>query len=379
MTKTTAVHDIAGSQCLYMSLELAWKEWKLSFTIGRSQKPRQRTIKARNLAALRGEILAAKKRFGLPESARVVSCYEAGRDGFWIHRYLTSKGIENVIVDASSIEVKRRGRRRKTDHIDGIKLVMMLVRYVEGELGVWGVVEVPSDAEEDARHVHRELEALKRDRVRQMNRIRGLLALHGLELPSWSDFEGEVARLKRWDGSRLPTCLHARLLNEYRRLVFVDSQIRDIEALRRRLVKESSAPAIDMVRLLNDLRGIGIQSSWLFTYELFAWRAYRNCRQAGSLVGLAPTPYNSGDSSKEQGISKAGSRRVRRMAIEIAWGWLRYQKKSRLTTWYQTRFGGGGSRLRRIGIVALARKLLIDLWRYAETGVVPEGAELKAR
>ena len=150
-----------------------------------------------------------------------------------------------------------------------------------------------------------------------------------------------------------------------------------MEATRKETLRSSGDPAIEQVRRLLQLKGIGMNSAWVYVMEFFAWRAFRNRRELGSLAGLAPTPYASGESSRERGISKAGNRPVRALAIEIAWCWLRYQPDSQLSRWYQRRFAKGGSRVRRIGIVALARKLLIALWRYVEEDILPEGAQLK--
>jgi len=360
-----------------LAFDLGNAEWKLAFSTGLGQKPRLRTIKARELDALQDEIRLAKRRFGLPETARVKSCYEAGRDGFWLHRYLVSKGVQNLIVDSASIEVNRRARRAKTDRLDAAKLSSMLIRYCNGEKKVWSVVHVPSVEVEDQRHLHRQMLAFKADRTRHTNRIKGLLASQGVAVPLTRDFLEQVKTIHLWDGSSLPAGLRARLEREYASYQAVDGQIRDLEAERREKIRHSEQASDEMVRQLLKLRGIGENSAWLVVKEFFAWRDFHNRREVGSLAGLTPTPYQSGDESREQGISKAGSRPVRAVMIEVSWGWLRYQPQSELTLWYQENFGHGSKRMRKVGIVALARKLLIALWHYLKTGEIPAGAQLK--
>jgi len=377
MTATLCqVNDPANnSQVLYLAFELGWSEWKLAFTTGFGQAARLRSLGARNLAGLQEEIAAAKKRFGLPADAPVRSCYEAGRDGFWLHRYLTEHGIANLIVDSASIEVNRRQRRVKNDRLDAEKLARMLMRYHNGETKVWGIVRVPGVVDEDQRQLHRDLLELKAERTQHVNRIKGLLASVGLAATVDAKFPERLPQWKIWNGTAVPASLQQRLLREFARWEFVDRQIKDVENERARKVRTSSEEPIRKVRKLLELRGIGFNSAWLYVMEVFGWREIRNRRELGALAGLTPTPYQSGDSDREQGISKAGNRRLRVMAVEIAWCWLRYQPNSRLSLWYQQRFAAGKSRQRRIGIVALARKLLVALWRYVEHGVVPEGAE----
>jgi transposase len=370
------MEDTTGST-LYLAFELGSSKWKLGFTVGLGQSPRRRAIDAGDLVALQEEIRRAKRRFSLPETAPVKSCYEAGRDGFWLHRYLLAQEVENLIVDSASIEVNRRARRAKTDDLDVGKLLSMLIRYHSGEKKVWSVVHVPGVEAEDKRHLHRQLFKFKADRTRHINRIKGLLAGQGVRMPVGADFLERLGAIRLWDGSSLPPSLRARLEREYACLQFVDQQIQELGAERRELLRTSDDPSVEKVRRLLKLRGIGENSSWLFVMEFFGWRKFRNRRQVGGLAGLAPTPYQSGEGSREQGISKAGNRLVRTMAVEIAWGWLRYQPDSELTLWYQKKSGQGGKRLRKIGIVALARKLLVALWRYLETGEVPAGAQLK--
>jgi transposase len=362
---------------LYLSFELGEQNWTLGFTIGSGQEPRKRKIAARDLKALEQEIARAKQRFGLPETAPVVSCYEAGRDGFWLHRYLVAHDIQNLIVDSSSIEVNRRAKHAKTDRIDAGKLVMMLVRYTLGEHKLWSVVHVPSLEAEDARHLHRELLSLKADQTRHINRVKGLLTGQGVSLSIGANFVNQLDQVRLWDGSRLPSGARARLEREYTGFQFAHQHILELEAERAALLRTSDDPSVELVRRLLRLYAIGENSAWLYVMEFFGWREFHNRREVGGLAGLAATPFDSGEQSRDQGISKAGNRPIRAMAIEIAWCWLRYQPDSELSRWYHERFGKGGKRLRKIGIVALARKLLIALWCYLEDGVIPAGAQLK--
>jgi len=378
MSETTGSTEHSTFPTLYLAFELGNNKWKLGFTVGLGQRPRQRNINAGDLAALDWEIQRAKKRFGLPQTAPLMSCYEAGRDGFWLHRYLLASGVENLVVDSASIEVNRRAKRAKTDRLDVGKLLTMLIRYHCGEKKVWSVVNVPSVEAEDKRHLHRQLASFKVDRTRHINRIKGLLAGQGVRMPVGADFLQKLDGVRLWDGSLLPKGLRSRLEREYACLQFVDRQIKELEAERTEAIRTSDDPSVEKVRGLMRLRGIGENSAWLFVMEFFGWRDFHNRREVGALAGLTPTPYQSGDESQEQGISKAGNRPIRAMAVEIAWGWLRHQPQSELSRWYQRRFGHGSKRLRKIGIVALARKLLVAFWRYLEFGEIPAGAQLKA-
>jgi transposase len=370
--------DSVLGQALYLAFELGEKVWKLGFTTGAGQRPRLRTVTARDVDAVLAEVERAKGRFELGPSVSVVSCYEAGRDGFWLHRCLVHHGIENMVVDSSSIEVKRRSRRAKTDRLDVGKLLTMLLRYCGGEQKVWSVVHVPTVEAEDRRQLHRELLTVKRDRTRVTNRMKGLASSQGVVLSLGAGFVERLDAVGMWDGSPMPSALRARLEREWLKVEGLTGQIKVLEADRAELLRTCSDPAVETARQLLLLRGIGTNSAWLYAMEFFSWRGFRNQREVGALAGLSPTPYDSGGLRREQGMSKAGNRHIRAMAIEIAWGWLRFQPDSALTRWYEERFGGGSSRVRRIGIVALARRLLVELWRYLETGAVPEGAVLKA-
>jgi transposase len=231
-------------------------------------------------------------------------------------------------------------------------------------------------ADEDRRQLHRELIALKTQRTEHTNRIKGLLAGLGLSLVIDDELPKGLDGLRQWDGTGVPSGLRQRILREFERWQLVGRQIHDLEAERTQQIRDRQTPQGDQVRLLLKLKGIGENSAWLLVREFFSWRGICNRRELASLAGLTPTPYDSGESRREQGISKAGNRRVRWMMIELAWGWLRYQPESELSQWYQRRFGEGKTRLRKVGIVALARKLLVALWKYLETGEVPAGAEL---
>lgn len=377
MTATRVSQTTAPCSSLHLAFELGWSEWKLGFTTGHGQQPRLRQIAARDLEALQQEIAKAKRRFGLPADAPVVSCYEAGRDGFWLHRYLVAHGIANRIVDSSSIEVNRRKRRAKSDGLDAAKLLNLLLRYESGEHKVCSVVRVPDVTAEDHRHLHRELIELKDERTSHSNGIKGLLAGQGLAIADIDkNFAEKLGQLRLWDGSPVPAELQQRLLRAWERWQLVDRQIKDLENQRRRRIRCDHTPHVEQVRRLLSMTGVGANGAWLLVYEFFSWRQIKNRRQLGGLTGLTPTPYQSGDSQREQGISKAGNRHLRKLMVELAWGWLRWQADSALSQWFQRRFGSGNKRSRKIGIVALARKLLIALWRYLEHGEIPKGAKL---
>lgn len=374
---TRTEHSNTPAGTLFMAFELSDKTWKLGFTTGPGQKPRERNVTARDQKRVLDEIASAKRRLGLPETAPVVSCYEAGREGFWLHRFLEAHGSTNRVVDSSAIEVNRRQRRAKSDGLDVRKLLSMLMRYEQGERQVWQVVHVPSVEAEDQRHLHRDLETLKRERGSTTTRIKGLLSSQGIQVTSLTHLPEQLDALRLWDGSPIPPGLRQRVLRVYAHHQFLSEQIAEVEAERRALLQTSSDASIDKIRQLMMLKGIGINGSWLLVMEFFGWREFKNRREVGGLAGFTPTPYQSGESAREQGITKSGNRHVRWMTTELAWSWLRFQPESALSVWFRERFGSGGKRLRRIGIVAVARKLLIALWRFLKTGVLPEGAVLK--
>jgi transposase len=320
----------------------------------------------------------AKARLGLAADAPVRSCYEAGRDGFWPHRFLTTVGVTNLVVDSSSIEVSRRARRAKTDRLDGEKLLRLLLRHWGGEREMWHVVQVPSREVEDARHASRGLTTLQAERTRQRNRIHSLLALHGVgRLQLDARFPARLDAVRDWAGAPLPPGVQARLLETWRLLRAVEVERQQARRTERQRVRATAPLAGTVAPRLARLRGVAARGATVLAAELFS-RRLRNRREVGALTGLVAAPYRSGTIAWDQGIAPSGLPAVRRIAVELAWAWLRYQPTSALTRWYHQRFGGGGGGMRRIGIVALARRVIIALWRYVETGVVPEGAQLKA-
>jgi transposase len=361
-----------------MALELSKAKWKVGFEHGR--KRRTVNVDGGSVGGLAEALAKAKEKLGLTGAVRVLSCYEAGRDGFWLHRLLVSWGVENLVVDPASIEVSRQARRAKTDRVDLEMLLSKLRQHHSGERS-WKVVRVPDEEAEAGRHLHREMERLKGERSRHVNRMKGLLFAQGvrLERVKLSDWVKQVEGFRGADGRPLAVDLQGELKREGERLTLVEAQVKALEAEQERRVREAAAEGpLAMVQQLRQLKGIGWVAAWVFVMEFFGWRKFRNGKQVGALAGLTGTPYDSGQSRREQGISKAGNRRVRALAVEIAWLWLRYQPDSALSRWFAERFGGTGKRHRRVGIVALARKLLVALWRYLEAGVLPEGALLKA-
>jgi transposase len=376
MSATHSVNStVSVPSALYIAFELSAGQWKLASTTARGQRARLVSVPACDTEATLKEIARAKARFGLPESTPVFSCYEAGRDGFWPHHFLHEKGINNVIVDSSSIEVNRRARRAKADSLDAVSLVGLLVRYCEGETSVWSTVKLPDPADEDQRQVHRELDQLRRERTDHTNRVGGLLAAIGIKVAGNCILPGDLDLLRQWNGEPVPERLKRRLLHELERMELLARQIKALEIEQAQQIRDDQTRHVDKVRTLMGLKGVGQTSATILVYEFFGWRQFANRREVGALAGLTPTPYQSGESNHEQGISKAGNVWVRWIMVELAWSWLRFQPHSPLTRWYYRRFGGGTSRMRRTGIVALARKLLIALWRYVEDGEVPEGAE----
>jgi transposase len=356
---------------LYVAFELGDRSWKLSLGDG-VRAPSRCTVTAGDTAAVAMAIAKAKVRCHLAADAPVRSCYEAGRDGFWLHRWLSGQGIANLVVDAASIEVNRRARRAKTDRLDSDKLLSMLMRYYGGERRVWAIARIPTPEQEDERRVHRELGRLRQERTAHSNRIRSLLVLHNLRVEriggrAWAHWWAQQA------GQLLPG-LRAEIEREFERLSLVARQIRTLEVQQERQVRSGAQPAI---AVLSRLAGIGTGGAWTLVKELFGWRQFHNRREVAGCLGLAPTPYSSGTSEVEQGISKAGNKRARWLMVELAWSWLRFQPASQLSQWFNERFAGGGKRVRRIGIVALARRLSIALWRYLEQGEIPLGATLK--
>src|SRR5439155_9870230 len=376
----TALHgqDTGAARELYMARAVSDKRWLLVLSNG-PRAPSRHTVEAGDTEGVMRAIGKAKARCGLPGEVRVHSCYEAGRDGFWLHRWLVGQGIDNVVVDAASIEVNRRARRAKTDRIDGVKLHSMLLRYHGGERKVWAVARVPTAEQEDARRPLREAERLQREATGHRNRVHSLLVLHGLRVKGIGG--------RRWaawweqQGAPLLPEARAEITREVERLTLVSAQLKTLEDAQRQAAavkpEAPEAAAHAVARQLGALGGIGRSSAWRLDKEWLGWRRFGNRREVAASVGLAGSPYNSGDSQVEQGIAKAGNKRVRWLLVELAWCWLRYQPDSELTRWFNARFAHGGKRMRRIGIVALARRLAIALWRYVDQGVLPAGAQLK--
>lgn len=374
MIATTRPETSVSEPTLYVAFELSAKDWKLAMTSGFGVDPWLRTVPAGDLRAVERAIRQARARFRQASAAPVVSCYEAGRDGFWIHRALTQLGLGNRVVDSSSIEVNRRARRAKTDRIDALKLVRMLVRACAGERDVWREVHVPSPADEAARHVSRERTALVQEQTRVLNQMRSWLVTWGCALPS-RRANGWWTAVRDWAGAPLPVAVQARIARAAARVAVLEDQIGELDTAQQTAMRR--APADSALGRLVQLKGVATTGASVLLDEGLVWRGFSNRREIGGLLGFAPIPYQSGEVARDQGISRAGNARLQAISIQLAWNWVRWQPTSALTHWYRERFAGGGKRLRRIGIVAVARKLVIALWRYATAGVVPAGAILK--
>lgn len=358
---------------LYVAFELSAKSWQLAMTSGFGVEPWVQTMRAGDLKKVAQAVARGRAHFGLAPEAPVVSCYEAGRDGFWIHRALTTMGLRNQVIDSASIEVSRRARRAKTDRLDALKLARMLVRYWAGECEVWRVVRVPSEIDEAARHGSRERTALVKEQTRLRNQIRGWLATCGATLPR-SRKATWWTRVQTWCGAALPAPIQDRIARaETRRQLLID-QIAVLNAQQRAAVV--AAPADSARQRLVQLKGVAATSAAILLEEGLVWRAFQNRRQVGGIIGFTPTPHQSGEMARDRGISRAGIAPLQAISIQLAWNWIRWQPSSPLTQWFARRFAQGGPRARRIGIVAVARRLLILLWRVATTGVVPAGTQL---
>ena len=375
---------------LYVALELSKETWKLGMSPSRLQKPRIRDVAARDVEGLLSEIEKAKARFGLPEAARVRTCYEAGRDGFWIHRILVAHGVDNVVIDSASIEVDRRKRRAKTDRIDAQKLVQLLARDGDGEQGVLRVVRVPPVDAEDERLLPRQIKTLKKHRTQVSNRIIARLFEFGIDLsPRAGNFKGEeflgkLEAARQPNGEPLPARRKAMILLDWELFSTLTLQLKRLEQEQRQLLREArkdpdaATIAVRKAAILSQLCGVGNIGGLILSTEFFGWRHFENRGQVGAAAGLTGTPFLSGNGGREQGISKSGNPRVRTLMVELAWLWLRWQPNSRTTRWYHDRVGQGASLAKRKAIVAVARKLLVELWHFVEHGVVPEGAVLKS-
>jgi transposase len=367
---------------IHLAIELSTSTWLVAAQMPTSEKIRLHRIHAGDAAALLELIKKLQShvvaKLGCVEVI-VASCFEAGRDGFWLHRLLIAHGVANHVMEPTSILVNRRARRAKTDRLDAQGLLRVLVAYRRGDHHVCSVVRVPSPEEEDAKRQHREREHLVQERVRIGNRIRALLATQGirkrLSLRSW---DRDLKALQTGDGRPLPLHLHAELNRLRRRLVMTLEMIREVEAEREQeLVEKKNDPATDTIRALCRIRGIGKNVATVLTREVF-YRSFSNRRQIASYVGLAPMPFQSGEVDRDRTISRAGNPRARTTIIQFAWLWLRYQPDSALARWFRERVGNLQGRTRRIAIVAMARKLLIAIWRYVSSGIIPEGAQIAA-
>ena len=365
---------------VYVVFELSKAKWKLGVTLPNSDKLSRYTINGGDLAALTERLATARGKAAVcGKPVRIVSCYEAGLDGHWLHRWLTEQGVISHEVDPSSIEVNRRARRAKTDRIDVEKLMRVLLAYMRGEPRVCSMVHVPTVEDEDRKRRTREREHLLKERTAHTNRIKGLLFGQGIRdvMPLKPGFIAGLGKLRTGDGRVLPARLKDEIVREHQRLCLVHEQIITLEAKSEKELR-AAAPgsAAAKINQLMDIKSIGPVSGHELVNEAF-YRSFDNRRQVGSYFGLVGTPYDSGESRREQGISKAGNRRARRVAIELAWLWLRNQPGSDLSRWFHKRVGNLKGRIRRITIVAMARKLMVALWQYLTTGELPKHAVVR--
>ena len=374
--QTAAGPDLAT---LFVSLELSKSKWLATVLSPGGDKMSRHVVVAGDWNALLGLLLRAKAkaeaRLGKPVG--ITAIHEAGLDGFSVHRMLEKNGVESHVVDPASIAVPRRKRRAKSDRIDGETLLRALLAHKRGEPRVCSMVVPPSPEDEDRRRLSRERHTLVSERVQHTNRIRGMLMAEGIADydPLHRDRRGRLDALRTADGRPLPPHLKARILREIERTEVLLRQIAEVEAERDALLRlEREAAAAP---LLTRLKGIGAEFASVLRFEAF-FRRFDNQRQLSAFAGLAPSPWKSGRIDREQGISQAGNPRLRTTAIELAWMWLRHQPGSALSRWFRDRVGAERGRARRVTIVALARKLLVALWRYATQGVIPDGAVMKA-
>lgn len=376
-TEPTAIRSHTGA--IFVSLELSRSVWLVtSLAPGGGEKLSKHGVPAGQAAALLSRLAAlrAKAQERTGQRLPIIVIHEAGLDGFWLHRLLQGEGIESHVVDAASIAVPRRRRRAKTDRIDGETLVRSLLAYKRGEPRVCSMVQAPTPDAEDRRRAGREYKALIVERVQQVNRIKGLLFCQGVYdyQPLRGDRRQRLAGLRTGDGRALPPHLLAQLSRALDRLDMLLEQIKAVESERRALLaaESSSSPP----GMLLGLRGIGADFAATLWFEGLC-RRFSNRRQVAAYAGLAPTPWQSGKIAHEQGVSKAGNPRLRTAMVQLAWLWLRHQPRSALTLWFQAQGRGGRQGWRKTAIVALARKLLVALWKYIHAGVVIEGAVMK--
>lgn len=374
MTSTTHRGESTAT-ALYVALELSATEWGMTMGATPGGRTVQRRVGVGDRAALTAAVGTAATTLGLPAGTAIRSCYEAGGEGFWPHRLLTSLGVDNVVVDSSSIEVSRRAKQAKTDRLDGARLLRLLMRHWQGERAMWHVVHVPPPALEDRRHANRTRTMLQIERTRYRNRIRALLRLHGAPARFEATRPSRLAEVRDWAGAPLAPGVQARLRTLWALLTAVETARAD--ARRAEAAAVATAPADACARRLTQLRGIGARSATVLADELFS-RDLRTRREVGGITGLVSAPHQSGGRRIDQGLTRGGLPRVRHIAGQLAWAWLRYQPTSALSRWYGARFAGRGVVAQRIGIVALARRLMVALWRYVTFDAVPEGARLKA-
>lgn len=372
---------VSSENVVYLALELSCSTWLVASRLPGAAKPSLHRLKGGDTAGLLELITTLRTRSAARCGAAVelVSCFEAGRDGFWLHRLLTAHGVSNHVVEPTSILVSRRARRAKTDRLDAEGLLRVLMSYWRGDRQVCSVVRVPTPDEEDVKRQHREREHLVQDRVRLENRMEALLMTQGIRgRPSLRSWERDLNALRTGDGRELPPHLRAELNRLRRRLILTLELIREIETERTEsLAAGAETEAACTITALSRIRGVGENFASILTREVF-YRRFDNRRQLASYVGIAPMPHQSGTMDRDRHIGRAGNPRARSTLIQLAWLWLRYQPGSALSVWFRERVGHLAGRTRRIAIVAMARKLLIALWRYAKTGLVPEGVELRA-
>jgi transposase len=374
---------IAGhSGTIFVAIELSQRSWLVTMhSPDKNRFSRHKLDGGDDVGLLRLiERIRLRAKQALGNLLRVVSCYEAGYDGFWLHRRLEAAGISNFVFDPASIAVDQRARRAKTDRIDGELLLRTLMAYCRGEPRVVRIVRVPTPEQEDARRATRERERLIKEQTAHTNRIKALLRLRGLAAgnPRRRDWLAWLERQPDRNGELLRPQLMAELKHEHARLKLVGEQLRELS--RASEAEPVSAGAAEMAQrstTLQRLKALGPVFTASLTNEVF-YKDFHNRREVAAYFGLAPSPWRSGQTNREQGISKAGNPRARAKAIELAWLWLKHQPESALTRWFNERTGQGRGRIRRIAIVALARKLMVALWRFLTTGLVPEGAVLKA-
>jgi len=365
---------------IFVSVELSQKVWLVTLHSPDKDRMSRHKVEAGDSAGLLSLLDRVRERAGrkLGTVPGVKSCYEAGYDGFWLHRLLQAKGIENYVFDPASIAVEQRSRRAKSDRIDGEQLVRTLMAYLRGEPRVVRIVRVPSPDQEDARRKTRERDRLVGEQTGHSNRIKSLLRLHGFAVgnPRRRDWLKWLAGQRDWQGQPVPPQILAEIEREHARLMVVAEQL---AALEKTAAPAQTPAVVEMGRrqeMLFRLKSLGPAFTSSLTGEVF-YKDFTNGRQVGSYFGLAPSPWKSGGIDREQGISKAGNPRARQKAIELAWLWVRHQPDSALTLWFRERTAKVNKRIKRITIVALARKLMVALWRFLTTGLVPTGAKLK--